>query len=95
MLWLTMTHLFYCTIFCLKHIANPKWLALSIATTKCRLQGLAMSRKHQLMNLGHSISQIMQKESQSSYPIKANMTITSLIETLGFKASSIDQKLVT
>ena len=47
------------------------------------------------MNLGHSISQIMQKESQSSYPVKANLTITSLIKTLGFKASSIDQKLVT
>ena len=50
-----------------------------------------MSRKHQLMNLSHFISQIMQKESQPSYPIKANLTITSLIETLGFKASFIDQ----
>ena len=43
------------------------------------------------MNLGHSISQIMQKASQPFYPIKANLTITSLIETLGFKTSSIDQ----
>ena len=39
--------------------------------------------------------QIMQKVSQPSYPIKANLTITSLIETLGFKASSINQKPVT
>ena len=45
--------------FGLKHIVDPKWLALSTAITKCRLQGLAMSRKHQPMNLGHSISQIM------------------------------------
>ena len=45
------------------------------------------------MNLGHSISQIMQKSSQRSYLIKENLTITSLIETLGFKASSIDSHL--
>ena len=46
MLWLTVAQLFYSTIFYLKHIVDPKWLALSAATTKCRLQGLAMSRKH-------------------------------------------------
>ena len=34
----------------------------------------------------------MQKVSQPSHPIKENLTITSLIETLGFKASSINQK---
>ena len=44
------------------------------------------------MNLGYFISQIMQKARHSSYPIKSNLTITSLIHTLGFKASSIDQK---
>ena len=38
------------------------------------------------MNLDHSISQIMQKASRPSYPIKANLTITALIETLEFKA---------
>ena len=54
-----------------------------------------MFRKHYSMNLGHSISQIMQKASQLFYPVKANLTITSLIETLGFKTSSIDQKPVT
>ena len=46
------------------------------------------------MNLGHFISQIMQKASQPSYSIKANLTITLLIETLGFKAFFIDQNLV-
>ena len=40
-------NLFALPFFGLKHIANPKWLALSTATTKCSLQGLAMSRKHQ------------------------------------------------
>ena len=45
----------------MKHIADPKWLALSAATTKYKLQGPAMFRKHQPMNLDHSISQIMQK----------------------------------
>ena len=54
-----------------------------------------MSRKHQFMNLSYFISQIMQKASKSSYPFKANLTITSLIGNLGFKASSIDQKPVT
>ena len=56
MLWLTVAQLFCSTIFCLKHIANPKWLALFAATTKFKLQGPTMSRKHQLMNLGHFIS---------------------------------------
>ena len=42
-----------------------------------------MSRKYQPMKLGHFIFQIMQKASQPSYPIKANLTITSLIDTLG------------
>ena len=79
----------------MKHIADPKWLALFAATTKYRLQRPAMFRKHQPMNLGHSISQIMQKARQLSYPIKANLTITSLIKTLEFKASSINQKPVT
>ena len=79
----------------MKHIADPKWLALSAAIIKCELQGLAMFRKHQPMNLGHSISQIMQKARQPSYPIKANLTITSLIEIVGFKVSSIKQKSVT
>ena len=51
-----------------------------------------MSRKHQPMNLSYFISQIMQKARHSSYPIKSNLTITSLIDTLEFKASSIDQK---
>ena len=51
-----------------------------------------MSRKHQPMNLGYFISQIMQKTRHPSYPIKSNLTISSLIDTLGFKASSIDQK---
>ena len=87
-----MAQLFCYTIFCLKHIIDPKWLALSAATTKCNLQGLSMSRKHQPMNLGYFISQIMQKARHSSYPIKSNLTITSLIHTLGFKTSSIDQK---
>ena len=32
--------------FCLKHIANPKWLALSPIATKCNLQGTTMSGKH-------------------------------------------------
>ena len=44
------------------------------------------------MNLGYFISQIMQKTRHHSYPIKSNLTITSLIHTLGFKAFSIDQK---
>ena len=44
------------------------------------------------MNLSYFISQIMQKARHPSYPIKSNLTITSLIHTLGFKASSIDQK---
>ena len=79
----------------MKHIADPKWLALSAAITKCELQGPALFRKHQPMNLGHSISQIMQKVSKPSYLIKTNMIITSLIDTLGFKASSIDKKPVT
>ena len=79
--------------FGLKHITDPKWLVLPTATTKYRFQGLAISRKYQLMNLGHHISQIMPKASQPSYLIKANLTITSLIETLGFKASSIDSHL--
>ena len=77
--------------FDLKHIADPKWLTLFVATTRCRLQGPAMSRKHQPMNLGHFISQIMQKASQPSYPLKANLTITFLIETLELESSSIDQ----
>ena len=51
-----------------------------------------MSRKHQPMNLGYFISQIMQKARHPSYPIKSNLTITSLIHTLEFKSSSIDQK---
>ena len=92
MLWLTVAQLFYSTIFYLKHIVEPKWLALSAATTKCRLQGSAMSRKHQPMNLGYFLSQIMQKARHPSYPIKSNLTIASLIDTLGFKSSSIDQK---
>ena len=50
-----------------------------------------MSRKHQPINLGYFISQIMQKARHPSYPIKSNLTITSLIHILGFKASSIDQ----
>ena len=73
-------------------MADPKWLAWSAATTKCNLQGPVMSRKHQPMNLGYFISQIMQKAWHPSYPIKSNLTITSLIHTLGFKTSSIDQK---
>ena len=32
--------------FCLKHKANPKWLALFAVTTECNLQGLAMSGKY-------------------------------------------------
>ena len=44
------------------------------------------------MNLGYFISQIIQKTRHPSYPIKLNLTITSLIHTLGLKASSIDQK---
>ena len=79
----------------MKHIADPKWLALSTVTTKCELQEPTMFRKHQPMNLGHSISQTMQKASQPSYPIKANLTITSLIDTLRFKSSSINQNSVT
>ena len=43
------------------------------------------------MNLGHFISQIMQKASYPFYLIKPNLTITSLIDTLGFKASFIDK----
>jgi len=54
-----------------------------------------MSRKHQPINLGHFISQIMQKANQLSHPLKANLTITSLIETLGFKPFFIDQKKIT
>ena len=87
MLWVTVTQL---PFFCLKHKVDPKWLVLFAAVTKCNLQGHAMSRKHQPMNLGYFISQIMQKVRHSSYPIKSNLTITSLIDTLGFKASSID-----
>ena len=30
----------------MKHIADPKWLALSTVTTKCELQEPAMFRKH-------------------------------------------------
>ena len=37
------------------------------------------------MNLGHFIFLIMQKASQPPYPIKANLTMTFLIETLGSK----------
>ena len=44
------------------------------------------------MNLGYFISKIMQKARHPSYPIKSNLTITSLIDTLGFKTSPIDQK---
>ena len=44
------------------------------------------------MNLGYFISQIMQIARHPSYPIKSNLTITSLIHTLGLKASSIYQK---
>ena len=51
-----------------------------------------MSRKHQPMNLGKFIFQIMEKARHLSYPIKSNLTITSLIHILGFKASFIDQK---
>ena len=87
-----MAQLFCYTIFCLKHIIDPKWLALSAATTKCNLQGLSMSRKHQPMNLGYFIFQIMQKARHPSYPIKSNLTIISLVHTLGFKTSSVDQK---
>ena len=78
------TFLLY-TFFCQKHIANPKWLALSTTATKYNLQGPAMFRKHHPINLGHFISQIMQKASQSFYLIKANLTITSLINTLDSK----------
>ena len=78
--------------FCLKHKADPKWLALSATTTKCNLRGPTMSRKHQPMNLGYFLSQIMQKTRHPSYPIKSNLIIASLIDTLGFKSSSIDQK---
>ena len=78
--------------FFLKHKTNPKWLACSAATTKCNLQEPVMPRKHQLMNLGYFIFQIMQKARHPSYPIKSNLTIISLIHTLVFKASSIDQK---
>ena len=92
MLWVTVAQLFCYTIFCLKHIAGRKWLAQSTATTKCNLQGPAMSRIHQPMNLGYFIFQIIQKARHPSYPIKLNLTITSLIHTLGLKASSIDQK---
>ena len=63
MLWVTMAQLFCYTIFCLKHIDDLKWLALSIATIKCNLQGPAMSRKHQPINLGYFISQIKNKAS--------------------------------
>ena len=44
------------------------------------------------MNLGHFIFLIMQKASQPPYPIKANLTMTFLIETFGVKASFIDKK---
>ena len=89
-LWFTVVQLFCSTVFCLKHIANPKWLALSPIATKCNLQGTTMSRKHWPMNLGHFISQIMLKTNQPFYLIKANLTITSLVDTLGFKAFFID-----
>ena len=56
MLWVTVAQLFCYTIFCLKHITNPKWLAWSAATTKCNLQGPARSKKHQPINLGYFIS---------------------------------------
>ena len=78
--------------FFLKHIVDPKWLAWSVATTKCNLQGPTMSKKHQPINLGYFTSKIMQKVRHPSYSIKSNLTITSLIHTLGFKAFSIDQK---
>ena len=90
MLWLTMTQIFSSTICYLKHIAKPKQLALSATTTKCSFQRPIRSRKHQPMNLGHFISQIMQRAGHPSYPIKSNLTITSMIDTLGFKASFID-----
>jgi len=54
-----------------------------------------MPKKHQSMKLGHFIPQIMQKANQPFYPSKANLTTTSLIDTLGFKASFIDQKPIT
>ena len=91
-LQVTVTQLFCYTIFFLKHITNPKWLACSATTTKCNLQEPVMPRKHQLMNLGYFIFRIMQKTRHPSYPIKSNLTIISLIHTLVFKASSIDQK---
>ena len=80
--------------FLLKHIAEPKWLAMFATAIKCKLQGPAMSRKHLPMNLGHFISKIIQKASQPFTQLK-QISITSLIETLGFKASFIDKKLVT
>ena len=42
------------------------------------------------MNLGYFISQIMQKASKPFYPVKENLITTSLIDTLGFKTSSIN-----
>ena len=81
--------------FGLKHIAYPKWLTLSVATTKCRLEGPTMSKKHQPMNLCQVHFPNYAKSKPTFYPIKANLTITSLILTLWFKTSSIDQKPVT
>ena len=94
MLWLIVAQLFCFTLFCLKHIAEPKWLAMFATAIKCILQGPAMSRKHQPMNLDHFISQIIQKASQPFTQLK-QISITSLIKTLGFKASFIDKRLVT
>ena len=65
-------------------------MVLSSAITKCNLQEPTMSRKQQPMNLGYFISQIMQKASKPFYPVKENIIITSLIDTLGFKTSSIN-----
>ena len=83
MLWLIVAQLFCFTFFCLKHIAEPKWLAMFATAIKCILQGPAMSRKHQPMDLDHFISQIIQKASQPFTQLK-QISITSLIETLGF-----------
>ena len=95
---LSVIQLFFFTFFFwggLKHIIGFKWLVLPIGAIKCGLQGPTMSRKYQPMNLGHFISQIMQKASQPSYPNKVNLTKSFFIEILGFKTSSINQKLVT
>ena len=92
--WLR-SNFFALPFFGLKHIAYPKWLTLSVATTKCRLEGPTMSKKHQPMNLCQVHFPNYAKSKPTFYPIKANLTITSLILTLWFKTSSIDQKPVT